>query len=111
IEQVAVEGASLVTVLDRAYPTNLREVYNRPPFLFVRGELRPEDERAVAVVGTRRASEEGREIASRLARELSEHGVVVLSGLALGIDTAAHEAALDARGRTVAVMGTGIRRI
>lgn len=105
------EGVSLVTVLDEDYPTNLRLVYNRPPFLFVRGGLRPEDERAVAIVGTRQASPEGREQAARLAGELARHGVSVLSGLALGIDTAAHEATLAAGGRTVAVMGTGIRRV
>lgn len=105
------EGVSLVTVLDDEYPTNLRLVYNRPPFLFVRGELRPDDERAIAIVGTRQASLEGREQSTRLARELVSHGVAVLSGLALGIDTAAHEATLDAGGRTVAVMGTGIRRV
>jgi DNA processing protein len=104
-------GVSLVTVLEEDYPTNLRLIYNRPPFLFVRGELRPEDDRALAVVGTRNASEDGREQAARIARELVEHNVTVLSGLARGIDTVAHESTLDAGGRTVAVMGTGIRRV
>lgn len=97
-------------MLDDAYPANLRLVYNRPPFLFVRGDLRTQDERAVAVVGTRRASPAGREQASRLARELAGNDVTVLSGLALGIDTAAHTASLEAHGRTIAVVGTGIRR-
>lgn len=105
------EDIALVTVLDEDYPTNLRLIYNRPPFLFVRGELRPEDDRAIAVVGTRNASVEGRDQAVRLARELVDNGVTVLSGLALGIDTAAHQATLDAGGRTVAVVGTGIRRV
>ncbi len=105
------EGVSLVTVLDEDYPDNLRLVYNRPPFLFVRGELRADDERAIAIVGTRQASDEGREQAARLARELAAHSVTVLSGLALGVDTAAHEATLEVGGRTVAVMGTGIRRV
>jgi DNA processing protein len=111
IAALAAEGISLVTVLDDAYPTNLRLVYNRPPFLFVRGRLTPGDERAVAVVGTRSASEEGRAQADRLARELAASQVTVLSGLAIGIDAAAHEAALDHGGRTVAVVGTGIRRV
>jgi DNA processing protein len=111
IGDLETEGVSLVTVLDDDYPTNLRLVYNRPPFLFVRGDLRPDDERAVAVVGTRQASPAGHEQASLLARELASHGVTVLSGLALGIDTAAHQATLDAGGRTVAVMGTGIHRV
>lgn len=111
IGDCAADGVTLVTVLDAAYPTNLRLVYNRPPFLFVRGKLQLEDERAIAVVGTRQASPTGREQAARLARELAGSGVTVLSGLALGIDTAAHEATLEAGGRAVAVVGTGIRRV
>lgn len=111
IADLAADGVTLISVLDDIYPTNLRLVYNRPPFLFVRGDLRPDDERAIAVVGTRRASPAGLEQAARLARELAGSGVTVLSGLAVGIDTAAHEATLEARGRTVAVVGTGIRRV
>jgi DNA processing protein len=105
------QGVRVLTILDEDYPRNLRMVYNRPPFLFVRGELSPEDEQAVAVVGTRRASPEGIREAGSLASQLAERGVTVLSGLALGIDAAAHSAALAAGGRTVAVMGTGIKRI
>jgi DNA recombination-mediator protein A len=93
------DGVSLVTVLDDEYPTNLRLVYSRPPFLFARGELRPEDDRALAVVGTRSASADGREQASRLARDLVDHGATGLSGLALGVDTAAHDATLAAGAR------------
>jgi DNA processing protein len=111
IRDLKSDGISLVTVLDDDYPTNLRLVYNRPPFLFVRGELRSDDDRSLAVVGTRRASADGRDQAARLAHELVAHGVTVLSGLALGVDSAAHEAALAAGGRAVAVMGTGIRRV
>jgi DNA processing protein len=111
IDSLEQEGVRLLTILDEDYPRNLREVYNRPPFLFVRGELRPEDEQAVAVVGTRRASPEGIEEARSLASQLAERGVTVLSGLALGIDAAAHSATLEAGGRTIAVMGTGIKRI
>jgi DNA processing protein len=110
IGELESEGVSLVTVLDDAYPTNLRMIYNRPPFLFVRGALRPEDDRAIAVVGTRGASDDGLALARGLARELATSGVTVLSGLALGIDGAAHQAALETGGRTVAVVGTGIRR-
>jgi DNA processing protein len=111
ISALAAENVALVTVLDDAYPTNLRLIYNRPPFMFVRGELRPEDQRAIAVVGTRKASPEGIQQAERLAQDLVAAGVTVLSGLALGIDGAAHHAALAARGRTIAVLGTGIRRL
>jgi DNA processing protein len=108
IRRLASEGVSLVTVLDEGYPRNLRLVYDRSPFLFVRGELRAEDERAIAVVGTRKASAKGLHEADKLARGLVERGVTVLSGLALGIDGAAHRAALDVCGRTIAVLGHGI---
>jgi len=101
-------GARLVTVLDEDYPTNLRLVFNLPPFLFVRGELRPDDIYSVAVVGTRKASDSGISRAGRMARLLAERRVTVISGLARGIDTAAHSAALEAGARTIAVVGTGI---
>jgi DNA processing protein len=105
------EGVSLVTVLDAAYPENLRLIYNRPPFLFIRGRLEPDDNRSIAVVGTRNASPAGLDAGRALADGLARSRVTVMSGLALGVDGAAHEAALDAGGRTVAVVGTGIRRM
>jgi DNA processing protein len=111
IEPALREGARLTTVLDDDYPLNLRAIYNRPPFLFYHGELREDDARSVAVVGTREATAEGVKRAGRMARLLSERNVTVLSGLARGIDTAAHEATLAAGGRTIAVLGSGIRRI
>lgn len=101
-------GARLITVADEDYPTTLRLIFNLPPFLFVRGALSAKDLVSVAVVGTRAASPSGLQRAARLARLLSERDVTVVSGLARGIDTAAHRAALDAGGRTVAVVGTGI---
>lgn len=104
-------GIRVVTVLDDTYPTNLRQVYNRPPFLFIRGDLLDRDNRAVAIVGTRQASEAGLDQARRLSEELARSSVTVLSGLARGIDGASHRSALAAGGRTVAVMGTGIDRI
>ena len=103
-------GIALVTVLDDAYPANLRTIHNRPPLLFVRGRLTPADDRSVAVVGTRKASDEGLRHARAVACGLGEAGYTVISGLAAGIDTAAHTAALDHGKRTVAVIGTGIRR-
>lgn len=103
------DGITVVTVLDSAYPVNLRMVHDRPPVLFVRGALDPRDERSVAVVGTRRASDRGVARADAIARGLVDAGYVVVSGLAAGIDTAAHTAALDAGGRTVAIVGTGLR--
>jgi DNA processing protein len=103
-------GARLVTVLDDAYPANLRLVPDLPPFLFIRGEVRDIDVRSVAVVGTRGASPAGLGRASRMSRLLVEQGVTVVSGMARGIDTAAHRAAIDAGGRTIAVFGTGITK-
>lgn len=103
-------GARLVTVLDPGYPANLRLIPNLPPFLFCRGNLTGDDTRAVAVVGTRRASPDGVRRAARMSRLLAEDDVTVVSGLAKGIDAAAHQAALDAGGRTIAVLGTGITR-
>jgi len=109
IECMTDAGLRIFTVLDEAYTVNLQSVYNRPPFLWVRGSLQPEDFKAVAVVGTRDASEGGKKRAHRLARELAGNGVTVLSGLARGIDTAAHTGALVVGGRTVAVVGQGLR--
>lgn len=103
------EGMQVITVLDADYPANLRLVHDRPAVLFVRGELRQEDERSVAVVGTRKVSERGREQARAIARGLGEAGYVVVSGLAEGVDTAAHTAALETGVRTIAVIGTGLR--
>lgn len=103
-------GARLVTVLDEDYPANLRLIPNLPPFLFVRGEIRDDDARSVAVVGTRHASAAGLRRAQRMSTLLVERGVTVVSGLARGIDTAAHRRAVDAGGRTIAVLGTGITK-
>ncbi|KAF3466940.1 DNA-processing protein DprA [Streptomyces sp. Tu 3180] len=104
-------GARLTTVLDNSYPENLRSLQDLPPFLFFRGDLNAEaDRRAVAVVGTRDASEIGLSRAKRVARELGEAGFTISSGLARGIDTAAHKTALHFERRTLAVLGTGITR-
>lgn len=108
MERAEVIGARLVTVLDDDYPANLRVIWNLPPFLFYRGALERDDARSVAVVGTRKASPEGLQRARQLARDLAADGVTVLSGMALGIDGAAHETALEVGGRTIAVLGTGI---
>jgi DNA processing protein len=104
------EGMRLLTVLDDEYPLNLRLVREQPPFLFARGVVQKE-ELPVAVVGTRHPSERGVRLASQIAGGLAKRGVTVASGLAQGIDTAAHQAALAEGGRTVAVIGTGLRRV
>ncbi|MDX1419173.1 MAG: DNA-processing protein DprA [Rubricoccaceae bacterium] len=104
-------GAALVTLHDPRYPALLRRIYDPPPLLWVRGRLGPEDERAVAVVGTRKATAYGKRAAEHLAGDLAGRGLTVVSGLAYGIDGAAHRAALAAGGRTVAVLGSGVDRI
>lgn len=104
------EGMRLLTVLDAAYPENLRSVHDRPPFVFIAGRLEPRDARSVAVVGTRRALPDGLEQARGIASHLVAKDYTVVSGLAAGIDAAAHQAALEVGGRTVAVIGTGLRR-
>jgi DNA processing protein len=98
----------LFTWDDLDYPKNLRQVYNAPPVLYVRGSIEKRDEWAVAVVGTRRASVYGKEAARMMATGLAQAGVTVVSGLARGIDTVAHQASLDAGGRTLAVLGCGV---
>ncbi len=111
LQAFARQGVSLVTVCDPEYPSNLRMVGDRPPLLFVRGSVEAADDRAIAVVGTRKPSPEGAALAYRLAAELVERHVTVVSGLAEGIDTAAHRGALEAGGRTLAVFGTGIQHV
>jgi DNA processing protein len=100
----------LVSVLDQDYPANLRMIHQRPPVLFLRGRDDDRDARSIAVVGTRQPTSRGVEDATHLAAGLAERGIPVISGLAAGIDAAAHRAALAAGGRTVAVIGTGIDR-
>src|SRR5260221_13488329 len=98
----------VITWKDQAYPTLLKEIDHTPPVLYIAGTLSEADRFALAVVGTRKASVYGRQVTERFATELAKGEVTVVSGLALGIDTIAHTAALDAGGRTVAVMGNGL---
>jgi DNA processing protein len=100
---------TMTTVLDTNYPSQLLGIHQAPPILFARGELQPNDI-AVSVVGSRDATDRGIAIADGISRNLVARGLTVMAGLALGIDTAAHKAALAEGGRTVAVIGTGINR-
>jgi DNA processing protein len=97
-----------LTLKDEAYPARLKETYDPPPVLYIRGRLTAEDEWAVAVVGTRRPTYYGREVTEKIAGDLARNRITVVSGLAKGIDAAAHRAALDAGGRTIAVLGCGL---
>ncbi|MBL8057291.1 MAG: DNA-protecting protein DprA [Anaerolineales bacterium] len=108
LHQAEAAGAQVLTWETPDYPRNLLSIAAPPPVLFVRGKLTEADEWAVALVGTRRATSYGREIARELAGGLAASGVTVVSGLARGIDAAAHRAALEAGGRTIAVLGCGV---
>lgn len=110
-EELQESDISLITWLDEAYPRRLKELDNSPPVMYVRGEITPEDDWAVAVVGTRKVSPYGRQVAEDLGAFLARNGVTVVSGLARGADAIAHQAALDAGGRTIAVLGSGVDRI
>lgn len=99
---------SILTWDDPAYPRRLKEIAQPPPVLYIKGTLTPQDEWSLAVVGTRSASAYGKETARTLVAELARNKMTIVSGLARGIDAAAHVSALDAGGRTLAVMGSGI---
>ena len=97
-----------ITVFDRSYPARLRAIPDPPPLLYVSGVLLPQDDVAVAIVGGRRATPSGRVVTEEIAKELAGCGVTIVSGLARGIDAAAHRGALNGKGRTIAVLGCGI---
>lgn len=101
-------GARMLTIWDEEYPGHLKRIYDPPPFLFLNGTLLPRDAAAIAIVGTRNPTPYGTQIARRLAADLAGKGVTVVSGLARGIDTIAHGSVLQAGGRTVAVIGSGV---
>jgi DNA processing protein len=108
MERLGRLGMEVVTLGDAAYPRLLAQIPAPPPVLYFQGTLIPEDAVAVAIVGTRRSTAYGREVAGRIAGELAEAGVTIVSGLARGIDGVAHRAAVKAGGRTLAVLGSGV---
>lgn len=108
MERIERLGVTLLSSDGPGYPPRLREIYNAPPILYMRGDLRREDDQSLGVVGTRAPSPYGREIAARIVPELAQGGLTIVSGLARGIDSIAHSAALAAGGRTIAVLGCGI---
>jgi len=110
IQRARAAGIKMIPFSDAAYPGSLRAIADPPPLLYVKGELRDNDSKAIAIVGSRSASDYGRRIARDLARGLASFGFTVVSGMARGIDGMAHESALQAGGRTLAVLGSGIDR-
>ncbi|MES4785462.1 MAG: DNA-protecting protein DprA, partial [Nitrospiraceae bacterium] len=101
---------SVVTYCDASYPARLKTIPDPPPFLYVSGKLDAADDRAVAIVGSRKATVAGRVLTEQLSRDLASMGFTIVSGLARGVDAAAHRGALDGKGRTIAVLGCGIDR-
>jgi DNA processing protein len=111
IKAIEKTEVKVLTIEDEDYPTGLKNIYDPPPVLFIKGKILRSDEKALAIVGTRKASRYGLEMARKLASDLSSLGITIISGLAAGIDTAAHRGALEAKGRTIAVFGCGINVI
>ena len=108
MQRISQSGVGVVPFIARNYPARLRMIPDPPPFLYMKGEMREADERAVAVVGSRSASDYGIRVTQELCRGLVSSGFTVVSGMARGIDAAAHEAAIGAGGRTLAVLGSGV---
>jgi DNA processing protein len=104
-------GVWVISLEDQRYPPVLRRIYDPPPVLYIKGTLTRQDNLAVAIVGSRRCSLYGQQQSSRLAHLLSSAGFTIVSGMARGIDTAAHQGALSAAGRTIAVQGCGLANI
>jgi len=104
-------NVKIITILDKDYPENLKQIYDPPSVLYIRGEIVSYDRNSISIVGSRRASFYGLSSADRLSFELASLGITIVSGLARGIDTQAHKAAIRAGGRTIAVLGSGLLHI
>ncbi|MBV8375441.1 MAG: DNA-protecting protein DprA [Verrucomicrobia bacterium] len=111
LDRIREFGAIILTLEDADYPALLREIHDPPTVLYVWGKLESRDQHAIGVVGSRRTSHYGLECAKKIAYQIAYAGLSVVSGLARGIDTAAHQGALAAKGRTIAVLGTGLHHV
>jgi DNA processing protein len=111
LERIREFGATVITGASPLYPRQLREIHAPPIVLYVWGELTERDQHAIAVIGSRRTTHYGMESAKKLSYQLAYAGLTIISGLARGIDTAAHQGALAAKGRTVAVIGSGLSKL
>ncbi len=110
-ERLQMQKIQVLTWDEADYPIRLRDINNPPPVLYLSGSIETGDEWAVAIVGTRRITPYGRQVAERIAVKLANSGITVVSGLALGVDTVAHQSSLEAGGRSLAVLGSGVDRI
>ena len=108
IEKLEHNHVQVFTYHDAEYPARLKEIYDYPPVLYVRGDLLPEDECCIAVVGTRRATVYGKQVTEEIVSDLARNKITIVSGLAKGIDSVAHRTAIEAGGRTIAVFACGL---
>ena len=108
MERLEKSGVRALTWHDDDYPARLKEIYDLPPVIYIKGSLLPDDERSIAVVGTRNPTHYGNQVTERLVYDIANSGVTIVSGLARGIDGIAHRTALDAGQRTIAVLGSGL---
>src|ERR1700704_1375247 len=111
LERVRDFGATVITQESPSYPKSLREIHAPPIVLYVWGELKDRDQHAIGIIGSRRTTHYGTESAKKLAYQIAYAGLTVVSGLARGIDTSAHQGALAAKGRTIAVIGSGLSKL
>lgn len=108
MDRIEKSGLQVMICNEPEYPSRLKEIYDYPPVLYVRGRILPQDEWCLAVVGTRRASVYGKQVTRELTAELAANGITIVSGLARGVDTIAHRSALESGGRTIAVFACGL---
>ena len=111
LKRIAEFGATVITQQSPEYPKNLREIHAPPIVLYVWGEIQPRDHHGIGIIGARRTTHYGSECAKKLSYQIAYAGLTVISGLARGIDTAAHQGAIAAKGRTIAVIGSGLRHL
>ena len=111
LEEIESAGVEILTWDDKEYPLYLKEIADPPPVLYLRGDIQTRDQWAVAVVGTRRSTSYGKHVTQQLVGDLARSGATIVSGMARGIDGVAHWAALEAGGRTLAVLGSGISQV
>ncbi len=110
-ELITRTGVKVITLFDKEYPECLKAIYDPPILLYIKGDFRKEDELSVAIVGSRKCTYYGLSMAEKIASELVSHRIVIVSGLARGIDTAAHKGAIKNKGRTIAVLGNGLSHV
>ena len=110
MEKIEKENIRIITIKDKAYPKLLKEIYDPPALLYVKGEIKTKDDFAIGVVGTRKVSQYGKQVVPDIVQELASNKISIISGLALGVDTLAHQAAIATKGRTIAVLGSGLDR-